>query len=99
MHAHFRSALINIFVIIIFLLLTATDVIFITEKQLVLLFKGQCHRVYLPLDLKFCFSFGAATVLTLLALQLFLYKTKCISKSIIVGMASQYSAARKKPKG
>lgn len=68
MHAHFGSGFINIFVITVFLLLTVTEVTFITEKQLVLLFKGQCCKAYLLLDLKFCFSFGTETVLTLLAL-------------------------------
>lgn len=67
MHAHFRSALINNFVII-FLILIVTEVIFVTEKQLMLLFKGRCRKVNLPLDLKFCFSFGVVTVWTLLAL-------------------------------
>jgi len=51
-------------------------VIFTTEKQLVLLLKGLCHKVILPLILESCFSFGAVTVFTLLALWGYSF-TKC----------------------
>lgn len=99
-HTHLKSALINIFIIIIFLLFITIEVILITEKQLLklklllkvtvmLLSKGKCSKVDPPIDLKFFFHLEQ---LILPTLWLLFNKTNPISKSLSRGGKPEFSS-------